>query len=120
MLQVQAQRRRSWAGIVWLSLVAFGALLAAINGYIGILLIASSALLAIMIVVATHTRNRVALGRVAWKPMAQRIISSADGATQPALIVPIERNDGYEMVLTVDGYRLIDDVGRVVYTLKRR
>ena len=120
MLQVQTQRRRSWAGMIWLSVVAFSLLIAAINGYTAIMLIIGAIAVASIIVLGTYTTNRRLAARVIWQPMAQRTISNVEGATQSALVAPIERSDGYEMVLTVEGYKLIDEAGQVVYTLKRR
>ena len=120
MLQVQTQRRRSWAGLLWLSIIAFGLLIAAINGYTALLLITGAIAVASVIVMGTYTTNRKLVTRVVWQPMAQRTISDAEGATQSALVAPIERGDGYEMVLTVEGYKLIDQAGQVVYTLKRQ
>jgi hypothetical protein len=120
MVQVQTQRRRSWAGLIWLSIVAFSLLIAAINGYTILLLLAGAIAVASIIILGTYTTNRKLTARVIWQPMAQRTISSAAGTEQPALVASIERDDGYQMVLTVEGYKLIDEAGQVVYTLKRR
>jgi hypothetical protein len=120
MLQVQSQRRRSWAGLIWLSIVAFSLLFAAITGYTIVLLLAAVFVVASIIVLGTYTTNRRLAARITWQPVAQRTISTAEGVTQSALVTPIERKDGYEMVLTVEGYKLIDQSGKVVHTLKRR
>jgi hypothetical protein len=120
MLQVQTQRRRSWAGLLWLSIVAFSLLIAAINGSMILLLLTGAIAVASIIAIGTYSANRSLASRVIWQPMAQRTISSAEGTEHPALVAPIERDDGYEMVLTVEGYKLIDEAGQVVYTLKQR
>jgi hypothetical protein len=122
MVQVRTLRRRSWAGMVWLSVVALAILIAAINGYIGLLLIASATALATIIVLGAGTRpaKRMISAQIAWEPVAQRSISTAEGATRSALVTGIEQTDGYQMVLTIDGYRLIDANGQVVYTLKQQ
>jgi hypothetical protein len=119
MVQAQTQRR-SWAGLIWLSIVMFSLLIAAINGYTAFLLIAGAIVVASIIVMGIYTSNRKLATRIAWQPTAQRTISNAEGATQSALIMPIERDDGYEMVLTVEGYKLVDQAGQVVYTLRRQ
>ena len=119
MLRVQTQRRHSWAGIIWLSIVAFSLLIAAINGYTILVLLASAIAVASIIILGTHTTKRKLTNQIAWQPVAQRMILTDDGATQSALVAPIERHDGYEMVLTIEGYKLIDRAGQVVYTLKR-
>jgi hypothetical protein len=120
MLQVQTQRRRTWAGLLWLSVIAFSLLIAAINSYMILLLLAGAIALASIVVLGMHTTNRKLVARVIWQPMVQRTISSAEGTAQPALVAPIERDDGYEIVLTVEGYKLLDEAGQVVYTLKQR
>jgi hypothetical protein len=120
MLQVQTQRRRSWAALIWLSVVAFSLLIAAINSYTILLLFAGAIAVASIIVLGTYTTNRKLAARVIWQPVAQRTISTAEGIAQSALVAPIERDDGYEMVLTVEGYKLIDEAGQVVYALKRQ
>jgi hypothetical protein len=50
---------------------------------------------------------------------AQRGIWAADGTARQALIVPAEAAEGYQAVLTIDGYALINAEGRVVYPLNR-
>ena len=120
MLRVQTQRRHPRAGIIWLSIVAFSLLIAAINGYTILVLLASAIAVASIIILGTYTTSRKRVARVTWQPVAQRTISSAEGAMQSALVAPIERDDGYEMVLTVEGYKLVDRSGQIVYTLKRQ
>jgi hypothetical protein len=120
MLQVQTQRHRSWAGLILLCVVAFSLLIAAINSYTILLLLAGAIAVTSIIILGTYTTNRQLAARIIWQPVAQRTISSAEGTVQPALVVPIERDDGYDMVLTVEGYKLIDEAGQVVYTLKQR
>src|SRR5262245_33074810 len=102
MLQVQSQRR-SWAGLLWLSVIAFSLLIAAINGYTVLLLLIAAIAVASMIMSSTYSTNRRRAARIVWQPVAQRTISSAEGMEYSALVAPIERSDGYEMVLTVEG-----------------
>ena len=120
MLQVRTQHRRPWAGLIWLGVVVFSLLLAAINGYTALVLIAGAIAVAGILVLGTAGTGRRPAARVIWQPVEQRAISGAEGVTQPALVAPIERSDGYEMVLTIEGYKLIDEAGRVVYSLKPR
>lgn len=121
MVQVQALRRRSWAGMVWLSVAALSIVIAAIIGSIGLLSIASAGALISLIAISASARpaKRTASAGIIWKPVAQRSIFTTEGATQSALVVSVEPTDGYQMVLTVDGYRLIDASGQVIYTLKQ-
>src|SRR5262245_4368835 len=96
MIHTQALRRRSWAGLAWLSAVALSALIAAILGSTAALLVASSIALAGMIVLGVGTANRAPSGsaRIVWAPVPQRSITTAGGTPLSALVVPIERNDG--------------------------
>src|SRR5262245_48354863 len=121
MIYAQAPRHRSWVRMVWLSAVAVGVLAAAITGSLVILLVVASIALASIIAFGAGVASRApsASARIAWAPVPQRSVSFAAGVTQSALVVPMQRADGYEMVLTVDGYMLIDQTGQVVYRLKR-
>ena len=121
MIQAQAPRHRPWVGMVWLSAVALGVLVAAITGSLMILLVVASIALASIIALGAGVASRApsASARIAWVPVPQRSVSIAEGVTQSAQVVPMKRADGYEMVLTVDGYMLIDQTGQVVYRLKR-
>jgi hypothetical protein len=42
-----------------------------------------------------------------------------DGTLRQALVVPATATEGYQVVLTIDGYALINDEGRVVCALNR-
>jgi hypothetical protein len=52
-------------------------------------------------------------------PVAQRSVQTAPGVTRQALVVPHQGADDLQLVLTVEGYQLVNDRGEVVYTLKR-
>lgn len=56
--------------------------------------------------------------RAGIQPAAQRTIYAADGSTRQALLVPIPQTDDFELVLTIEGYALVDESGRVVYRMK--
>jgi hypothetical protein len=125
MIHAEAPRRRPWAGIAWMTAFAAGGVVTLINISAGLLLIAFCTVLALVYI----ARPRLLISRapaaaqrrpahIAWQPMAQRTIVTADGAEQSALVAPIGESDGYEMVLTIDGYKLVDQAGRVMYTLK--
>jgi hypothetical protein len=42
-----------------------------------------------------------------------------DGTARQALVVPARAVVGYQTVLTIDGYALVNTEGRVVYALNR-
>src|SRR5690349_3676719 len=53
------------------------------------------------------------------EPLAQRIILTPDGETRVAQVVPLAQQDDHQLVLTVNGYMLLNENGQVIYTLKR-
>jgi len=68
---------------------------------------------------AVQTPERSSAAGVAGAPRAQRAVLSANGAARQALIVQAAAVDGYQTVLTIDGYALINAEGRVVYAINR-
>jgi hypothetical protein len=54
---------------------------------------------------------------VEWR--AQRSILMADGTPRQAQVLAVAAVDGYQTVLTIDGYALVNAEGRVVYALNR-
>ena len=122
MVQAQTLRRRSWPGMAWLIVMAAGVLIA----------LALGNMLALLATIAVGALGGLLVLRAAWPaparspsaapasaPRAQRAIQAADGTPRQALIVPAESVDGYQTVLTIDGYALIDAEGKVVYMLGR-
>lgn len=55
----------------------------------------------------------------AGSPRAQRGVWMADGTLRQAQVLSVEAVDGYQTVLTIDGYVLVNAKGRVVYALNR-
>ena len=49
----------------------------------------------------------------------QRSVVMGDGTARQALVVPADAVNGYQTVLTINGYALVNAEGRVVYTLSR-
>ena len=96
MIYAQAQRHRPWVGMVSLSAVAVGVLVAAITGSLVILLVVASIALASSIALGPGVVSRApsASARIAWVPVPQRSVSIAEGVTQSALVVPMKRADG--------------------------
>lgn len=54
---------------------------------------------------------------VAWLPARQRTVANADGDERAAIVVDAARAEGYQTVLTSAGFALVNDAGRIVYTL---
>lgn len=50
------------------------------------------------------------------EPMIRRTLLTADGQVRGAWVVPMERMRGHELLLTADGYILVDETGRVIRT----
>ena len=125
MVQVSLPRRRSWPGIAWLLASAAGVLIALALGYTLVLWV----MLAATALAATQFLREVAPDSQAAHPAptgasqaarAQRGVWTADGIARQALIVPAETVEGYQTVLTIDGYALVNAEGRVVYALNRQ
>jgi hypothetical protein len=123
MVQMATLRRRSWAGMVWL-LIGSAALVVALE--------LGNTLLLVAALVAASVCGWLLLGQALWsassqpaaahgevEPRVQRSILMADGTPRQALVVPAESANGYQTVLTIDGYALANTEGRVVYALSR-
>src|SRR5688500_13814034 len=118
--------RRSWISIGWLAAIALGALVAVLNIYAGLLLMALAVVGAAAFALprgrAPQQRSIVedpATVGTRWPSSVQRTIYTADGETRAAFVVPAQAAEGYQSVLTPDGYMLVNHEGQVVYTLKR-
>jgi hypothetical protein len=128
MIQV-ATLSRSWASVAWLliaaallgalvfgnTLVLFAIFAAAIVA--GVVLLRGQA--AVPASSQTQAAQVAGAAYTAGKTRAQRSVMLADGAARQALVVPAAAVDGYQAVLTVDGYALVNAEGRVVYALSR-
>jgi len=123
MVQVAILRRRSLAGMVWLAVVSLGMLVALALGNTIVLLAALIATLLSGLLLmrgqapALVSSPPASVG-AAGVPRAQRGVWTADGTLRQAQVLPVAAVDGYQTVLTIDGYALINAEGRVVYTLK--
>jgi hypothetical protein len=121
MVQISIPRGAPLAGIALLALAAAVLLGLALHPAVGVL----GALLGLLVLafalvgVAYRGRSRPLAARPARLPgpVAQRSVQLAGGLTRQAQVVT--QTDGFQFVLTVDGYMLVDDRGQVVYKLKR-
>jgi hypothetical protein len=124
MVQVASLRRRSWVGVAWVLVISAGLLIALALGSTIVLLatLALAALVGLLLrgsePAPTSSPLRSA-AVVAEAPRVQRRVVAADGAARQALVVPVPAAEGYQAVLTIDGYALVNDEGRVVYALNR-
>ena len=128
MIQV-ATLSRSWAGVAWL-LIAAGILggLAFGNTLVLFAMLAAAAVVGLVLLrgqtaVSASSQSAVpplaGASRIGRVPRAQRSVMLADGAVRQALVVPAAAVDGYQAVLTVDGYALVNTEGQIVYALSR-
>jgi hypothetical protein len=128
MIQV-ATLSRSWVGVAWL-LIAAGLLggLAFGNTLVLFAMLAAAVVVGLVLLggqaaVPASSRSAVApvagAASIGGAPRAQRSVMLADGAARQALLVPAAAIDGYQAVLTVDGYALVNAEGRIVYALSR-
>ena len=120
----QTLQRRSWAGAGGLAMIFVGLLVAFLNLYAGMLLIGlgllsiAALLLQMRARPAGRARPRKAVAAFAPSTGTQRVVYTADGDARAALVVPVESAAGYAMVLTSEGYKLVDEAGKIVYALK--
>jgi hypothetical protein len=124
MVEVASLRRRSSAGIVWLLVVGAGLLVALALGNTIVLLstLAIAALVGLLLLrgqVPALATSQPVSADAAGPPRAQRGVWAADGTARQAQVVPAAAIDGYQTVLTLDGYALVNAEGRVVYALNR-
>lgn len=124
MVQVATLRRRSWAGMVWLVVVSVGLVVALALGNTILLLGAlAAALLSGWLLLRGQAPALVssptASTDTSGVPRVQRGVWSVDGTLRQAQVLPVPAVDGYQTVLTIDGYALVNAEGRVVYALSR-
>lgn len=111
--------RRSSIGLAWLLIAAIGGLATMLYGYIGALLFGLVVTVTLILVVmqVPSSPERVAVHRPAAHT-ARRTITTDDGDSRHATVIPVSTDEQYQMVLTRDGYVMVNDDGRVVYSLK--
>jgi hypothetical protein len=124
MVQIATLRRRSWAGMAWLLVVGVSLLVALAFGNTIVLLAAlTAALLSTWLLLRGQAPARAssqpASTDAAGPPRTQRDVWTADGTLRQALVLPVAAVDGYQTVLTIDGYALVNAEGWVVYALNR-
>jgi len=123
-VQIATLRRRPWADAAWLIIIIAAVFVA--------LALGNTILLMAALIVAMLGGWLLLRGQqpalVAAQPVAanvdgtarvQRSVVLADGTARQALVVPATRVDGYQTVLTINGYALVNAEGRVVYALNR-
>ena len=124
MVQVATLRRRSWAGMAWLLVVSIGLVAGLTLGNTIVLLATLAAVLLsswlllrgqapVLVSSSAASTDTTSVARV------QREVWAADGTLRQAQVLPVAAVDGYQTVLTIDGYALVNTEGRVVYPLSR-
>jgi hypothetical protein len=122
-VQVSPLRRRPRAGLAWLIIIA-GVLIALVLG--NTIVLAAMPLAGLALVLALRAgapaaaASQPASARAAGAPRAQRGVFTVDGMARQALVVPAQTAEGYQTVLTVDGYALANAEGKLVYALGRQ
>jgi hypothetical protein len=124
MVQVATVRRRSWADTVWLLVLIAAVFVAlALGNTIVLLATLATALLSGWLLVRGQAPVLASSPQVSAQvdalARAQRSVMLADGTARQALVVPADAINGYQAVLTINGYALVNAQGRVVYTLNR-
>jgi hypothetical protein len=104
--------------MAWLIVMTAGVLIAlALGNTIALLATIAVGALGGLLVLRAAAQTLARSPSAARMPYAQRPVLAADGTPRQALVVPAESVDGYQTVLTIDGYALIDAEGNVVYML---
>lgn len=125
MLHTVSQRNTGWMVVALLfmgSLVAL--LIGLLQPYVGLLALLLT-LVATIGYAQLERQPRRAARRVAKfrapsaLPVRSTVVTSY-GAELQAQVVPIEREDDYQFVLTSEGYMLTDENGRVIHRLQQR
>ena len=124
MVQIAPLRRRSFADAAWLIVIIAAVLVAlALGNTIALLAALAAALLSSWLLLRGQAPARAVSPPVsahaAGVARAQRSVLMEDGTTRQALVVPAEAISGYQTVLTINGYALVNAEGRVVYPLSR-
>jgi len=124
MVQIATLRRRSSAGMAWLLVASAGVLVALALGNTIVLLstLAIAVLVGLLLLrgqAPALAPAQTAAASGAGAPRAQFIVQTADGTARQAQVVPAAAMNGYQTVLTIDGYALVNAEGRVVYALNR-
>jgi hypothetical protein len=123
MVQTVTLWRRSWAGLAWLLIgsVALVAALALGNTVVLLAVLATAALSGWLLLrqAPALAGSQPAATDISVEPRAQCGVWLADGTPRQALVVPAAAVSGYQTVLTIDGYALVNAEGRVVYALSR-
>lgn len=124
MVQITTLRRRSWVGMAWLVVVSVGLLVAlAFGNTIVLLAVLLATLLSGWLLLRGQTLAQASPQPVSVEAprvaRAQRGVWMTDGTLRQAQVLPVASVDGYQTVLTIDGYALVNAEGRVVYTLGR-
>ena len=124
MVQIAPLRRRTLADAAWLIVIVAAVLVALVLGNtIALLAALAVALLSSWLLLRGQVPARAVSPPVsapaAGVARAQRSVLMEDGTTRQALVVPADAVNGYQTVLTINGYALVNAEGRVVYPLSR-
>ncbi|HEU5103135.1 MAG TPA: hypothetical protein VFU22_29140 [Roseiflexaceae bacterium] len=124
MVQASLPRRRTWTSTTWLIASTAAMLIALALGYTLMLwaIVVIAALSGVLLLgggASARAAGQPAPAGAGQAPQAQREVWKTDGTIQQALIVPAQATEGYQTVLTIDGYVLVNAEGQVVYALNR-
>ena len=123
MVQVATLRRRSWADVAWLLVIIAAVLVALALGNTIVLLAALIAALLAAGCCCVGKRRRgiftAGIGGMRQVPACAAQCLGGRWHARQAQVVPVAAVDGYQAVLTIDGYALVNAEGRVVYALSR-
>lgn len=125
MLHLPSRPRSSaaWAGPILLAIIAAGVItgITMQSPAVFFTILFGALVLALLINAPALRRERWATVRVPStvasfepEPLVQRAIATPSGEVRQAIVVPVTQAEGYQLVLTVDGYMLLNERGDVV------
>lgn len=127
MIHVIPTNRQAWIAMFTLfAIITVGTLIMLNQLLIGLLVMLLSVLALTTLyhqsISTTSTVASTAAQSGAWQydpqePVLLTSIISADGETHTARVVPLEQREGHQLLLTIDGYLVIDSSGQVIYKL---
>ncbi len=127
MTHVIPTNRQAWIALFTLfAIITVGTLIMLNQSLMGLLVV----LLSVLTITTLYRQSISGASTVAnagtqsgvWQydpqePVLLTSVITADGETHTARVVPLEQRAGHQLLLTIDGYLVIDNSGRVIHKL---
>ncbi len=127
MTHVFPTHRQAWIALLSLfTIITISLLIVSNQSLIGLLVVLLSILALTTLyrqsISSTSTGTGAAVQSGVWQynpqePVLLTSVVTVDGETHTARVVPLEQREGHQLLLTIDGYLVIDRSGRVIHKL---